>query len=225
MWSGNIAALAAKHRVIAVDQIGFGKSDKPLVEYRVGTLVDFLDGFLRKLNIDRATLIGSSLGGWVATRYTLEHPERVDRLILVDASGLRPEGKMQPAFRELLTTPTRAAVKRVLQLMFANPLFSSDLAVERVFALRMSSGDGYTITQLIESLERVDETVEGKLGSITQPTLIVWGQRDQLLPLSWGERYRDAIRGAKLVTIPDAGHVPMAEKSSEFNAIVNEWLQ
>jgi pimeloyl-ACP methyl ester carboxylesterase len=224
MWSGNVAALASNHRVIALDQLGFGKSDKPLIEYRVGTLVDFLDGFLRILNIERATLIGSSLGGWVALRYTLDHPERVERLVLVDASGFRADKKMDPAFREMLTTPTRAAVRRVLRAMFVNPLFSSDAAVERVFSTRMSSGDGYTVTQMIESLERTDESIDGSLGAITQPVLIVWGEGDQLVPLSWGERFKKEIKNSKLVVIPAAGHVPMVEKRSDFDRIVGEWL-
>jgi len=73
--------------VIALDQIGFGKSDKPLLSYRVETFVDFLDGFVLALKIDRASFVGNSLGGWVAAAYALAHPERVDRLVLVDSAG------------------------------------------------------------------------------------------------------------------------------------------
>src|SRR5437899_4093944 len=87
IWDPVIPALAARFRVIALDQIGFGRSDKPLLNYRVSTLVDFLDGFLTELKIERASLVGNSLGGWVAAAYALAHPERVERLVLSDAAG------------------------------------------------------------------------------------------------------------------------------------------
>src|SRR5438309_1680977 len=87
IWDPVIPALAARFRVIALDQIGFGRSDKPLLNYRVSTLVDFLNGFLTELKIERASPVGNSLGGWVAAAYALAHPERVERLVLSDAAG------------------------------------------------------------------------------------------------------------------------------------------
>src|SRR5205823_7413351 len=87
VWESAIAPLAAKYRVVALDQIGFGRSDKPLLNYRVSTFVDFLDGFLNELKIERASLVGNSFGGWIAAAFTLAHPERVERLVLCDAAG------------------------------------------------------------------------------------------------------------------------------------------
>jgi len=87
VWEAILPTLAAKHRVIALDQIGFGRSDKPLLSYRVATFVDFLDGFLNELKIDRASLVGNSLGGWIAADFALKHPERVDRIVLCAAPG------------------------------------------------------------------------------------------------------------------------------------------
>src|SRR5258708_16471450 len=77
--------------VFVPDQIGFGESDKPLINYRVGTLVDFLNGFYQKVGITKASLVGNSLGGWTALAFTLAHPEKVDRLVLVDSAGYSPE--------------------------------------------------------------------------------------------------------------------------------------
>jgi pimeloyl-ACP methyl ester carboxylesterase len=74
VWDSVIPPLAAKFRVIALDQIGFGRSDKPLLNYRVSTFVDFLDGFMSELKIERASLVGNSLGGWVAASFALAHP-------------------------------------------------------------------------------------------------------------------------------------------------------
>ena len=89
-WALNIAPLAQKFRVIVPDQIGFGKSDKPFIHYRIGTYVDYLDQFCKELKIERASLVGNSMGGWVAAAFTVAFPSRVDRLVLVDAAGYAP---------------------------------------------------------------------------------------------------------------------------------------
>jgi 2-hydroxy-6-oxonona-2,4-dienedioate hydrolase len=88
IWSANFAALSAGHHVYALDQLGFGHSDKLLLEYRITTWVDFLYGFVQSENIRTATLVGNSLGGWIALEFTAQHPEMVEKLVLVDAAGL-----------------------------------------------------------------------------------------------------------------------------------------
>jgi pimeloyl-ACP methyl ester carboxylesterase len=87
-WQQAIVPLAQHHHVIALDQIGFGRSDKPLLDYRAETFVDFPDEFMRVRHLPKATIVGSSLGGWVAALLAIEHPERVDRLVLVDCAGM-----------------------------------------------------------------------------------------------------------------------------------------
>src|SRR5690349_4655411 len=89
-WSFTTAPLAQQFYVIVPDQIGFGKSDKPLINYRVRTYVDFLDQFCKQLKIERATLVGNSMGGWIAAMFTASFPDRVDKLVLVDAAGYAP---------------------------------------------------------------------------------------------------------------------------------------
>src|SRR6478672_3116566 len=77
VWQFNIGPLAEKYHVFVPDQIGFGKSDKPLVNYRIRTYVDFLDQFYKQLKIERATLVGNSMGGWIAAIYAATYPDRV----------------------------------------------------------------------------------------------------------------------------------------------------
>src|SRR5438477_9518597 len=96
IWDPVIALLSEHHRVIVLDQVGFGRSDKPLLSYRVATFVDFLDGFLEQLKIRSATLVGNSLGGWVAAAYTLEYPQKVEKLVLVDSVGFASVQKLMP---------------------------------------------------------------------------------------------------------------------------------
>jgi pimeloyl-ACP methyl ester carboxylesterase len=91
-WAANIGPLSGNHHVYALDQIGFDHSDKPLIDYKIATFVDFLQSFMQTLGIPKATLVGNSLGGWIAVDFTAQHPAIVDRLVLVGAAGLRSEG-------------------------------------------------------------------------------------------------------------------------------------
>src|ERR1700736_2603636 len=86
-WTPTISAVASKYHVWAPDQIGFGASDKPLIPYRVGTLVEFLEGFCKKAGIDKATVVGNSVGGWTAMAFTLAHPERAENLVRGAGAG------------------------------------------------------------------------------------------------------------------------------------------
>jgi pimeloyl-ACP methyl ester carboxylesterase len=91
-WASNIGPLSKQFHVYALDQIGFGRSDKPLMDYKIATYVDFLQEFMRVLAVPRATIVGASNGGWIAARFAIEHPEMVEKLVLADAPGLPPTG-------------------------------------------------------------------------------------------------------------------------------------
>ena len=139
IWAPTIGPLSKKHRVIVLDQIGFGKSDKPLINYRVGTLVDFLDGFYKKLKIERATLVGNSLGGFAAAAFTLAHPQKVDRLVLVASAGFAlPKGTDPRAFYAL-NPSTHEGMKQVIQSVFYDKqLFATDANTDAFFAKKNS---------------------------------------------------------------------------------------
>src|SRR5215218_4669155 len=153
-WAFNTPALAQKFRVVVPDQVGFGGSDKPLVNYRVGTYVDFLDKFLSELKVERATLVGNSMGGWVAALYAVRYPAKVERLVLVDSAGFAPPKEFDLNTLAGLNPSTRDEMKRLANLVFYNPMFKSDAAVDVLLAQRMSAGDGYTIQRLVESIHR-----------------------------------------------------------------------
>jgi pimeloyl-ACP methyl ester carboxylesterase len=224
-WAPTVGPLAKSHRVIVPDQIGFGRSDKPLINYRVATLVDFLAGFMKELKIERATLVGNSLGGWTAVAFALAYPQKVDRLVLVDAAGFRLDRDADPRILNGLNPATRDAMKQVMALAFYNKeLFASDAAVDMLFARKIATGDGYTIQRFIDSVLRGDDVLDNKLAAIKQPTLIIWGREDGLTPLSMGERFKKEIAGSELFIIEKCGHVPQLEKPAEFNAALSKFL-
>lgn len=224
-WAFNTPALAQKHRVIVPDQVGFGDSDKPFINYRVATYVDFLDKLLEGLKVERATLVGNSMGGWIAAAYALKHPAKVERLVLVDAAGFAPPKEFDLAALSGLNPSTREGMKQLAGLVFFNPLMKTDAAVDMLLAQRLSAGDGYTIQSLVESIHRGEDMLDGKLGAIKQPVLLVWGRNDGLTPLAReGERFKKEIPHAQLLVFDDCGHVPQVEKAAEFNAAVLKFL-
>ncbi len=224
-WAFNFAALSAKYRVIAPDQIGFGRSDKPLINYRVGTYADFLDKFLEGLNVEHASLVGNSMGGWVAALYAIKYPKRVERIVLVDAAGFAPPKEFDLSALSGLNPSTREQARYLSGLVFFNPLFKTDAAVDATLAARISAGDGYTIQSLVESIYRGEDMLDGKLSAVKQPTLIIWGKDDGLLPLARdGEKYRKEMPSAQFVVFEQCGHVPQVEKAAEFNAAVLKFL-
>jgi len=216
VWESVMPALAAKHRVIALDQIGFGRSDKPLLGYRAGTFVDFLDGFLNELKIDRASLVGNSLGGWIAANFALAHPERIDRLVLCDAAGYAAVPKtMDPRALNALRLASREDIRYLGPLTFHNKRFYED--VDLAFKQRVTAGDNYTVNQLLDSMIRGEDVLDGRLGAIHKPTLIVWGREDKLIPLNFAERFHKEITGSRLEVIDDCGHMPHVECADKFN--------
>ena len=220
----SIVALSTKYHVIAPDQIGFGKSDKPFLKYRVGTYADFLDKFMSELKIEKASLVGNSLGGWVAGLMSVKYPNRVEKLILVDAAGLEPA---IIDFNRIyqLNNSTRDEVRANLKLIFANPMFHNEAFVDQFMTARVMTNDGYTINSLIESIKRKEDFLDSELGKIKKPTLIIWGKQDGLIPLSDGEKFNKGIAGSELVIFDQCGHVPQFEKFPEFTKKVLEFLE
>ncbi len=225
-WATTIGPLSMKYRVIAPDQLGFGLSDKPFLNYRVGTLVDFLNQLYKELKIERASLVGGSLGGWTAAAFTLAHPEKVERLVLVDAAGFAALSE-NVDMRELnvLNPSTREGVREVSSRIFYNKqFFTSDEVVDRIFTDKVTANDSYTIQRFIESIARGEDVLDKRLSAIKHPTLIIWGREDELIPLKYGERFKKEISGSELFIIEKCGHVPPIESAATFNAALLKFL-
>lgn len=223
-WQFNVAALAEKYHVVVPDQIGFGKSDKPLVNYRIRTYVDFLDQFCKQLKIERATLVGNSMGGWIAAMFTASFPDRVDKLVLVDAAGYTPPKDFDMRTLFGLNPTTREGMKVLVAKVFYNKAFQTDAGIEQAMAVRLAAGDGYTINSITESIIRGEDFLDDVVKTIKRPTLIVWGRQDGLVSLAEGERFNKDIAGSKMIVIDQCGHVPNVEKPGEFNAALLKFL-
>ncbi|HEY0762801.1 MAG TPA: alpha/beta hydrolase [Pyrinomonadaceae bacterium] len=224
VWQLNIAALAEKYHVVVPDQIGFGKSDKPLVNYRIRTYVDFLDQFCKQLKIERASLVGNSMGGWIAAAFTASFPDRVDKLVLVDAAGHAPPKDFDTRVFYGLNPTTRDGMKVLVAKVFYNKLFLTDAAIDQAIATRLAAGDGYTINSITESIIRGEDYLDDTVKTIKRPTLLIWGKQDGLVAVAEGELFKKDIAGSQLVVFDQCGHMPQIEKPAEFNAAVIKFL-
>ena len=217
-WDATFPVLASKYRVYAIDQLGFGRSDKPLIEYTIATWVDFLQGFMQSQNIPRATVVGNSMGGWIALDFAATHPEMVDKLVLVDASGLA--GRIPV---DILAPSSIAAWKTLLASVFYDKKIVTDDAARQAFTDRLRNNDGYTIERALAGFAR-PQFEDERLKSIHAPTLVVWGRNDGLVPVEDANKFGRGIPGARVVVIEQCGHVPQIEKPEEFNRALLDFL-
>jgi len=223
-WQLTIPALAQNYHVIAPDQVGFGKSDKPLLKYRVATYVDFLDKIMAELKIEKAHLVGNSMGGWIAAWTAIKYPNRVEKIVLADAAGIIPANVNTDEIYQL-NNSTRDEIRANLKRIFATPaLQNNEALVDQFFTQRVVANDGYTINSLIESIKRKEDFLNDRLGEIKKPTLIIWGKQDGLLPVADATVFNKGIAGSQMIIFENCGHVPQFEKAADFNKNVLEFL-
>src|ERR1700730_11054045 len=230
-WQPNIAPLAQDFHVFALDQIGFGQSDKPLANYHTGMLAEFLVDFLKAVGVARASLVGNSMGAGVALYTAVTYPDKVDRIVLADGGGFR-DPNAQPApptaealrRRQLQNSVTRQETRDFFNILFHDKSLVTDKMVDEQLAMRLRSA--FTITRIQESGEKgIASLTEAQVRAVRTPTLIVWGKYDELANPAGADRLEKTIPGAKKVIIDNCGHLPQLEKAAEFNQLVRQFLQ
>jgi len=225
-WGNVLLPLAKHHHVLALDQIGFGASDKPFIDYSIQTYVDFLGEFLRVQHVTKFTLAGESLGGWISALYTIESLDAKNtgpyanpvptRLILEDAAGMAALPQTGGAYP---VTGTLAEAHGVA-IVFHDKSRVTEEFVRQNFAMKLAANDGFTERSIWGNPKLPSQVVKDRLDKITIPTLVVWGGSDEIVPLEAGKAYAAGIPGAKLAIIPECGHGPSIEKPKEFLAAV-----
>ena len=231
MWDPQVAAFAGRHRVVRYDLRGFGRSrlEPGKVSFR-GDLLALLD----HLAIDRAALVGASLGGGIALEVALTAPERVRALVLV-GTGL-PEHEWSPEMQAreeeeetaLERGDVEAAIEMNLRVWVDGPGRIPDDVdpavralvremLRRMYELQLPLGDSV-------SVQRLDPPISARLDEIQAPTLVVLGEEDVPDIHQIGRRLAGAIQSARLATIPNAAHLPNLERPDEFNRLVLGFL-
>jgi len=231
-WTPNIEPLARDFHVFALDQIGFGESDKPLANYHTGMLAEFLVGFLKAVNIPKASLVGNSMGASVALYTAARFPEVVDRIVLADGGGYRsapPSPGAAPApptadalhRRQIQNSVTREETREFFRILFHDKSLVTDKMVDDQLALRLRAA--FAITKMQEAGDR-GSLSEQDVRSVKAPTLILWGKYDELANPAGADRLEKAIPGSKKAIIDNCCHMPQLERADEFNRLVRAFL-
>jgi pimeloyl-ACP methyl ester carboxylesterase len=237
-WERNIAALAREHRVFAVDIVGFGRTDKPEVVYTFELMADFVIDFMETMGIDKASLVGNSMGGAISLTVAAKTPKRVEKIILVDPVGLgrgqSPVMRLMalPVIGNVLTKPSRKGVLRQMQLCLYDPSQARDDFIDRLTAIGALPGNQRSFLSLLRVTSNILGVKKGivadfsaRLKKIKAPILMIWGRQDQILPLADGEAAVQKMANGRLHVMDRAGHLPQIDKPEEFNATVLDFLR
>jgi len=224
-WYGVIGPLSHHWRVIAPDVVGYGGSDKPSAAYDRPYFAAWLRAFLDALNLPKVSLIGLSQGGAIALQFTLENPERVDRLVLADSAGLGKEASLG-GFLGLLCGNTFPS--KVAGWWFNRYLVHYPRSIDAAWAeykrevSRMPGGKRPFWQGRGKAVAPVP--VE-QLRQVTHRTLIIWGEEERFLPLSQAEAAQRVMPNAQLRVIPQAGHITFFDQPEAFCDLVIRFLK
>jgi 2-hydroxy-6-oxonona-2,4-dienedioate hydrolase len=223
-WSYVSPALSKYFQLIIPDIVGFGYSDKPTVEYTMDFFVSFFENFLAKLGVERLSIIGSSFGGFLATEFTLKNPQKVDRLILAAPAGaMRISTRILDQYIMAALYPTYENTKRAFRDMAHEPDdVPEDIIRDFMNRMRLPNAKYAFMSTLLAM--RDSQGLSGRLSKINVPTLLMWGENDRMIPLSYSKEYTE-IPNSELLIIDNCGHTPFVEKPLEFNKIVLKFLK
>ena len=238
VWEKQIEVLSKRYRVYALDLIGHGFSDRPKIPYTPETYIDFLNRFMDGAGIEKATLVGNSMGGGVAWATAILFPERVERLILIDCvppdvlSEVKNESfRMLAAIKDIPALPylvmavrNRNSIRKVLLECVSDIKLITPEVVNRQYQLSRIEGTTWALYSTFrhgkEALKLKDQ-----FSLIRKPTLFIWGERDLILPPSLGEYLHRVMAGSKFRVIKKSGHIPMWETPDKVNQAIIDFLQ
>ena len=222
-WLGVIPYLSSKYRLIIPDLLGFGHSDKPSVDYTIEFLSNFVFKFFEALGIQKASLIGASLGGQVAAVCASTQPDIVDKIVLVSPSGMMK--RTTPALDAYMLAalyPTLDNAYSAFSMMVEKGEVQEKLVNDFVTRMTLPNAKLAFLSTVLGI--RNSNDFEDKIRKIKSPTLIVWGKQDKMIPVEYASSFMSAISESKFVEMPGCGHVPHVEQPKKFAEIVLSFL-
>jgi pimeloyl-ACP methyl ester carboxylesterase len=218
-WSPYHDDLAARFRVIAPDHPGFGRSERPEWLDEMGDVVLHYVDLLDVLEVDRISIVGTSLGGWIAAALAVAHPERIDRLVLAAPGGIKVEGVER---FDVFANPIEETLRRlffdesrIAQIVPAE--YGPDVVVRGYRELT-------TLARLTWNPYFYDRKLQERLPRLAAPTLLVWGENDTYLPPEHGRAFAELLRYSTLKLLPRCGHLAPLEQSGAFSRLAIEFL-
>ena len=193
-WAHNLSSLTQRYCVYAPDLVGHGKSDKPATDYALPFFTTFFEQFVEALGLEKFSLMGHSLGGGIALAFTLHHPEKVDKLVLIDSGGIELSMTWLGRF-----------------LMF-------------FFMLKAWIKRDETYLSLMRNGAKDPQVFGDRLSEIKAPTLIVWAKGDRYLPVRQAYKAHQLISNSWLHIFERSWHAPHKEHPEEFNRLALDFL-
>lgn len=230
-WEYQQHTLSQHFRILTLDLPGAGLSDKPEIDYRPDQMLDFFLGFMDAVKIPQATLVGNSMGAGLAIGMALEYPTRVAKLVLVDGLPQHVMEKLtSPSVRRALETRAPdwlisfgnmlfggLMIESVLKEIVHDPALLTPAVIERSNRNRQRPGIIKPIMAVRENLPLWESEFAVRVGTITHPTLVLWGEEDRVFPIAVGEELHQTIKGSEFIRIPKAGHIPQWERPDVVN--------
>jgi len=233
-WKDVIGPLAHDHDVIALDLPGFGASDQP-ADLSYEHFPRAVLGLLDRLGVERAALVGSSMGGAVAVLLAARAPERCERLVLIDAAGFNLDPADRPAVVRLVSSRAapllerlplrRAATRLALRQVFQDDALVTDERVEEYLAPLARPGTLVSLRSLTLSRAATAPEFEALARSVRAPTLVLWGREDMWIPVAHADRFAAAIPGARRVLLDACGHLPQEERPADVVTLIEQFTR
>ena len=236
-WIYNINVLAQYHRVYALDLAGFGRSDKTSILSSLSQGAQFVHDFMTVQNINRASLVGHSMGGGITLQYAIQFPDRIEKMVLVDSVGLGREMHLLvrlislPFIGEFLSRPSRKGTVQLLKTYIYDPTLITDEFVELCYKMASLPGaqkcflsclrNGINYRGIRTDLLR---PIMDNLSNIMIPTLVIWGKQDKIFHFSHAYLAKERIPNVELHVLDPCGHMPQIERPEDINKLLLEFL-
>ena len=238
-WRSLIGPLSRKYRVIAPDLLGHGSSTKPRTDYSLGALSVLIRDVINELDITQATFVGHSLGGGIAMQFVYQHPDYVQRLVLINSGGLGPDVGM------LLRLASLPGAELVLPIIAAKRLLAPG---ERVWSLMRKAGiesprgeemwrhyrslsDGPTRQAFLRTVRAVIDHRGQAVSALNRlntrmdfPVMAIWGDRDAMIPVAHAYAAQQVRPDVRVEVLTDVGHFPHAERPAEVAELIDDFI-
>ncbi len=232
-WEQNLEGLSARHTVYALDLIGHGLTDKPTRSYHISDLAKFVHDFMAAVDLSKAHLVGHSMGGAIAMHFAILYPAQVDKLVLVAPAGIGNVVGLGfrlaslPLLGEYLTRPDWKRLKLVSQSLVFDKTIIQDEFVNWQYAYNALPGAQAAQLAIIRThlnlfgfKKWVTDMVNAELDRFKTPTLAIWGENDNVIPLDSVRSRISAMKNVTLHTLKHCGHQVQLEYPEEFNRLV-----
>lgn len=233
-WERWAKDLKKDHRVISFDLPGFGLTGPaPDNDYSITAYLRFVQSLMDTLGVKKAIIAGNSLGGEIAWRFAADMPQRVEKLILLDASGYDFKPQSVPVGFQIARIPIlawpmdfllpKSTMEDSVRDVYGNPEKVTPELIERYTAMTVRAGNRAALRKRLRQLQAGEQAALIK--EVRVPTLILWGGKDKLIPPEYAERFHQDIAGSKLIMFDELGHVPQEENPVVTLAAVKIFIQ